>query len=217
MEEHFDVLDATGSPTGSTCARSEVHSRGLYHRAVHIWLLCPSSREVLLQRRAAHKDSWPGLWDVSSAGHVSAGGVSLASAQRELSEELGVCVLPSRLEFVFTHLECCTSVQGGRQFVNNEFQDIYVLCVSAEERLVLDAAAATLRQHVLSEEAVAAAAGQPLTALALQASEVSAAAWLPLAELERMYRQKDPSIVPWDCGPDLERLLQALQKRADIE
>ena len=83
-EERFDIVDAAGAPTGETRPRSEVHALGLRHRAVHVWLLSPRTGELLLQRRADIKDSWPGRWDISSAGHLSAGESSLPTAMREL-------------------------------------------------------------------------------------------------------------------------------------
>ncbi|KAL0327689.1 UNVERIFIED_CONTAM: Nudix hydrolase 3, partial [Sesamum angustifolium] len=58
----------------------EVHRDGDYHRAVHVWIVVESTQEVLLQRRSDCKDSWPGVWDISSAGHISAGDSSLVSA-----------------------------------------------------------------------------------------------------------------------------------------
>jgi isopentenyldiphosphate isomerase len=123
-EEYFDVLDETGALTGVTAPRSRVHREGLFHRAVHSWLFVPTSGEVLLQRRAACKDSWPGAWDVSSAGHISAGGVSAAAAARELEEEIGLALPSERFEYALTHLERLASVQRGKPFTNNEFNDI---------------------------------------------------------------------------------------------
>lgn len=55
-EELFDLVDpVTGAPTGEVRPRSQVHAEGLYHSAVHVWLLSPTG-ELLLQRRAACKD-----------------------------------------------------------------------------------------------------------------------------------------------------------------
>ncbi len=45
---------------------------------------------VLVHRRAAHKDVWPGLWDLAVGGVVGSGEDYLAAAERELEEELGV-------------------------------------------------------------------------------------------------------------------------------
>lgn len=46
-----------------------------------MWIFAESTQELLLQRRADCKDSWPGLWDISSAGHIAAGDSSLITAQ----------------------------------------------------------------------------------------------------------------------------------------
>lgn len=59
--ELFDVLDENGHKTGKTKERSQVHRDGDWHRAVNIWVINDHD-EVLLQKRAAHKDSWPGYW-----------------------------------------------------------------------------------------------------------------------------------------------------------
>ncbi len=68
-------------PPGACSGRERVHPRvsaqlpsrlrraGDWHRAAHVWVFCPSTRELLLQQRALGKDSWPGLWDISAAGH----------------------------------------------------------------------------------------------------------------------------------------------------
>jgi isopentenyldiphosphate isomerase len=215
MEERFDLLSDKGEPTGVSCARSEVHACGFFHKAVHIWVLSPSTGEVVLQRRASNKDSWPSFWDVSSAGHVSSGETPLPSALRELEEELGLVVAAPRLEYAFTHLERASSLQNGKQFINNEFQDVFILAVTPQERASLDPSGAVLREGPLPSESIYGEADTlpPLSQFVLQASEVSAVQWVPLERLEAMYRGKDPTIVPWDTEDDLERLLGALKSR----
>lgn len=64
-----------------TCYRGAVHRDGDYHRAIHVWIYAESTQELLLQQRADCKDSWPSLWDISSAGHISAGDSSLITAR----------------------------------------------------------------------------------------------------------------------------------------
>src|SRR5699024_11690013 len=46
--------------------------------------------DLLLQKRSLRKDSNPGCYDISSAGHVAAGDAYLPAALRELEEELGI-------------------------------------------------------------------------------------------------------------------------------
>lgn len=87
-EEIFDVVDTDDLVTGRA-ARSEVHARGLRHRAVHI-LVFNELGELYVQRRSLDKDCSPGLWDTSAAGHVASGEAYAAAAQRELHEELGL-------------------------------------------------------------------------------------------------------------------------------
>ena len=59
------------------------------HRSVHV-LVKNNIEQVLLQKRAMHKDCEPGMWDTSAAGHVDIGESSLCAAKRELWEELGL-------------------------------------------------------------------------------------------------------------------------------
>ena len=94
-EEIFDVVDAKDCVIGQA-PRSEVHARGLLHRAVHI-LVFNSCGELLVQRRSATKDEFPLCFTTSASGHVSAGETYDESAPRELEEELG---LRAPLEFL---------------------------------------------------------------------------------------------------------------------
>ena len=80
--------------------RGEVHRLGLMHRACHI-VLFNSARQVFVQLRSRHKDTNPGLWDTSAAGHVEAGESYEHCAARELAEELGVVVEEASLEELF--------------------------------------------------------------------------------------------------------------------
>ncbi|PPD88186.1 hypothetical protein GOBAR_DD14890 [Gossypium barbadense] len=115
--EYLDVLTKTGGGGG------DVHRDGDYHKAVHVWIFAESTQELLLQKRADYKDSWPGLWDISSAGHISAGDSSLITAQRELQEELGVILPKDAFELIFIFLEECVTNNG--KFINNEYSDVY--------------------------------------------------------------------------------------------
>jgi isopentenyl-diphosphate Delta-isomerase len=97
MDELIDILDAQGQPTGETALKSRAHALGLFHPTVHIWLYNKTG-EVLLQRRSETKDTYPGLWDVSVAGHVGAGEAIEMAAQREMEEEIGFLAPLSALQ-----------------------------------------------------------------------------------------------------------------------
>ena len=89
MEEFLDVWDQNGTPTGRVCKKDEAHQKGLFHPTVHVWFytLTPT---LLFQKRGANKQTFPNLWDVSVAGHVSAGESIIEGALREIKEEIGL-------------------------------------------------------------------------------------------------------------------------------
>ena len=79
--------------------KSEAHKKGLFHPSIHVWLYTGNG-EVLIQKRGKYKDTHPGLWDVSVAGHVGAGEDIIVSALREIKEEIGLTVLEGELHKV---------------------------------------------------------------------------------------------------------------------
>lgn len=94
--EPLDVYDEQGKPTGEVLPRSEVHQRELWHAVAVVWVY-NSEGDVLLQHRAAERNGFPNTWDVSASGHVRAGDSVIASAVRELREELGIQVKPNEM------------------------------------------------------------------------------------------------------------------------
>ena len=90
--EMLDVVDENGEPTGEVVDRVTAHAKGIRHRTSHVWLLREKQDgiEILLQKRSEGKDSFPGCYDISSAGHIPAGMGFKESALRELKEELGL-------------------------------------------------------------------------------------------------------------------------------
>ncbi|WP_026777112.1 NUDIX domain-containing protein [Polaribacter sp. Hel_I_88] len=89
MDELIDILTPKGEFTGKTALKSEAHKNGWFHATVHIWLFT-SDKKILLQKRALTKKVFPGLWDISVAGHIGAGEAILTSAKREVFEEIGL-------------------------------------------------------------------------------------------------------------------------------
>ena len=89
--EYLDVVDEFGNPTGEIVERQKAHREGIRHRTSHVWIIREyNGIEVLLQKRSENKDSYPGCYDISSAGHLIAGSEYKESALRELKEELGI-------------------------------------------------------------------------------------------------------------------------------
>jgi isopentenyl-diphosphate Delta-isomerase len=96
QEEYLDILDKLGNTTGKTCLKSQAHKRGYFHPTVHVWFYTKKS-EILLQKRGSEKQTFPNLWDVSVAGHVSAGETIEDAALREVKEEISIEISKSQL------------------------------------------------------------------------------------------------------------------------
>lgn len=128
MMELFDIVDEKGIPTGETVERSEAHEKDILHRTAHVWVIRikDGRSQVLLQKRAASKESFPGCYDTSSAGHIHAGDEPLDSAIRELEEELGIKADGSDLSYAgmfHTHYE---KIFYTKPFRDNEITFVYV-------------------------------------------------------------------------------------------
>lgn len=186
-EELLDVLTKTGEKTGISKSRRDVHRDGDYHRAVHVWIYAENTRELLLQKRADCKDSWPALWDISSAGHISAGDSSLISAMRELHEELGIDLPKDAFELIFVFLQECVINDGT--YVNNEYNDVYLV---------------TLLDPI------------PLEAFTLQESEVSAVKYVSVKDYKDVLAKGDSSYVPYDVGGQYGQLFDIIEKRYEV-
>ncbi len=127
--EIFDVCDENGIPTGETVERSIAHRDGIMHRTVHIWITRKEQGrwQVLLQQRSFQKDSFPGLYDTSSAGHMQAGDEPVQAAMRELEEELGICASEEELKLAGTYLNKYDLPFHGKMFRDREVTFVFVL------------------------------------------------------------------------------------------
>ncbi|XP_020587952.1 nudix hydrolase 3 isoform X2 [Phalaenopsis equestris] len=189
-DELLDVLTKTGEKTGVSKPRGLVHRDGDYHRAVHVWIYSESTRELLLQRRADCKDSWPGLWDISSAGHISAGDSSLITARRELHEELGISLPNDAFELIFVFLQECVINDG--KFINNEYNDVYLVTTLSPI---------------------------PQEAFNLQETEVSSVKYIFWADYKSLLANNDEQYVPYDVSGQYSILFDVIEQRykEDIE
>ena len=121
MDELIDVYDADLRPQG-VMDRRRAHMDGRWHRTIHCWVYTthPEVR-VLFQRRAPRMKNFPGLLDVSAAGHL-ASGESMEDGIREAREELGIPVDFSDLTYAGERVEV-GDYQNGRR--NREYQSVY--------------------------------------------------------------------------------------------
>lgn len=121
MQETFDIIDAKGRYTGETASRDECHQKGLYHKAVALFII-NSKDQVLLQKRSAEKKLWPNMWDISAGGHVLAGEFGFEAVIRECEEELGLKLRPEEITFIGATISN-TSKHG---IIHNHFNEYYI-------------------------------------------------------------------------------------------
>ena len=128
MMEYLDLCDENGLPTGQIVSRDEAHREGLPHRTAHVWVVREREgrAEILLQKRSMEKESFPGMYDTSSAGHIPAGQEALTSALRELQEELGIEALPEQLVYAGRSHAQYEKIFHGKLFRDNEYTHVYV-------------------------------------------------------------------------------------------
>lgn len=89
--ELIQLCDEQGRPAGAM-ERERAHLEGKRHLVVHLWLWCEEQDGAYLyfQQRSLQKRAQPGMYDLASTGHVSAGETPLCAVLREANEEIGL-------------------------------------------------------------------------------------------------------------------------------
>lgn len=136
--ELIDVLDENGVLTGEVLPRNEIHKRGLWHRAIVVAIV-NEQNQILLQQRSEQKEKNAGLWDISVAGHISAGQDSLSAAAREINEEVNI-LLGYRTEIKdFRYMYCFRKEQKFKDdFIERQFYDFFILRTSGVDDKTLN-------------------------------------------------------------------------------
>ena len=123
MNEIFDVLNENGEFTNQIETREECHNKGLWHRAVVVFIISTDNKKILLQQRSANKKLWPNLWDITAGGHVLTGEFGYQTVIRETKEEIGVDITKNDLEFIGgTKSE---NISGN--IINRHFNEFYIV------------------------------------------------------------------------------------------
>lgn len=90
-QDHVELVDPDGTASGVALVSQAHAAPGLLHRAYSVQLVDGSGR-LLLQRRAAVKRRFAGLWSNSTCGHPAPGTTLADAARVRVREELGVDV-----------------------------------------------------------------------------------------------------------------------------
>ena len=122
MDELIDIVDENGASTGKTALKSEAHKNGWFHNTAHIWLFT-KDKKILLQKRAMTKKVFPGLWDISVAGHIAAGESIVLGAKREVEEELGLFLGKENLVKIGTRKHQISHKNG---IIDHEFHHVFI-------------------------------------------------------------------------------------------
>jgi isopentenyldiphosphate isomerase len=144
MTERFDVYDERGNWIG-TAQRGEVHAQGLWHHTIHCWLVRQTGEnnaQILFQKRSKNKDTNPGCFDITAAGHLAAGETP-QDAVREIEEELGIQVTFDQLTEYGIIREEASGVNRGKAYIDAEISHVFGLVTTQD-----------LQQFKLQEEEV---------------------------------------------------------------
>jgi len=119
-DELIDICDKNNNLLNIQKMKSEAHKNGLWHRGSHIWIY-NSNGEILLQLRAKEKLFYPNVWDLSAAGHISAGEDPITAGLKEVEEEIGLKLKKEDLDFwiIGKHKSIFKDIK------NNEFYYVY--------------------------------------------------------------------------------------------
>ena len=129
MDEMVDVLTETGKFTDNVEMKQLCHKKGLWHKAVAVFII-NSKKQVLLQKRSKNKKMWPDMWDISAGGHVLAGEFGFQAIIREIKEELGLSVKKEEIIFI----GCSTYNNKKGDILNKHFNEYYIVTKDIDEK-----------------------------------------------------------------------------------
>ncbi|BCB03554.1 NUDIX hydrolase [Bacillus sp. KH172YL63] len=91
-DEKLKIFDENGNERGAA-SRAEVHRKGYWHETFHCWIThfdeAAKETYIYFQLRSKGKKDYPGLLDITAAGHLLAS-ETIEDGVRELHEELGL-------------------------------------------------------------------------------------------------------------------------------
>jgi isopentenyl-diphosphate delta-isomerase len=138
-DELWQLYDEQGQALkGKGAKKDDVFGNGILHAASHVWIWRKNNDtlEILLQKRAADKRTWPNRYDISAAGHIDLGETPLDAALREAKEEINLEIVAQELKLFGVHRAYLKAENGA---IENEFQWLYRLELASETNFTLQA------------------------------------------------------------------------------
>ncbi|MCA9387381.1 NUDIX domain-containing protein, partial [Candidatus Dojkabacteria bacterium] len=122
-EEKVQIYNCFNEPT-KIATKKDVHSKGLWHRAVAFIIIDTKSNEIIFQHNESPEELSQNEFFVKlNGGHIQYGEEPI-DGFRELEEELGLKYKADTSLFIGTYQ---LSVQFSDNFINNEFIYFYIV------------------------------------------------------------------------------------------
>ncbi|MBT2687657.1 NUDIX domain-containing protein [Bacillus sp. ISL-47] len=120
--ELLNIFDEGRKQIG-VASREEVHKKGYWHETFHCWFISKEQNQdcIYFQNRSKIKKDYPGLLDITAAGHLLSH-ESVMDGIREVEEELGISVAFDEL-IPFGVIDYCAEKEN---FIDKELAHVFV-------------------------------------------------------------------------------------------
>lgn len=103
-DELWQVYNDNGTPIeGKGASKEEFNTNtDLIMGNAHVWFWKSdgTTTEIMLQKRSLNKPNRPGWYHISAGGHINVGETPIDAAVREVEEEMGLAIDPTKLHYV---------------------------------------------------------------------------------------------------------------------
>lgn len=126
--ELWDLYDENRNSIGREHVRGNEIPDGCYHLVVHVWIR-NSKGQYLISQRSANRPTFPLMWE-TVGGSVLKGETSLQGAIREVKEEVGIDIIGTENNLVFSQVR---KQNNGKKF--NDILDVWLFEYDGEVQL----------------------------------------------------------------------------------
>jgi isopentenyldiphosphate isomerase len=128
-KERIKIYDDQHNEIGIE-TRETIHKKGYWHETFQCWFISndEGTDYVYLQLRSDEKKDFPGLLDITAAGHLLAD-ETVYDGIREVREELGINIDFAELSPLGVLIDCIVH----KDFIDNEYAHVFLYCFNATE------------------------------------------------------------------------------------